>query len=355
MKVCLIVGAGASLANALHFHGTRKQAENPPLDLTFFHKVHDLGVTIPAELRNYSASTPGNDPFSHKAGQPATRMEAFFRELFFDFQEASPGSSTALAYEQLLELYLKVLRQTTDWIGADNRTGGPIGKLLAEAANSSDEVVIITFNHDLIIENEIFKRLRMRHLWCIEKCYGSLSSALDYTAPTSGATPLSRFFATHSASCQHKVTILKMHGSLNWYVRMRGQHPSRATLTGATAPSKINCTRRRFVPTQFRWHSSNRSGGRSRWYTWPVVVPPIHGKEGLIRTFLPQVWSNAELALQTADRIAFVGYSLPILDIHAERVIRRSVFANSNLGWDSLSRVVDEKSPVRLRRTLTCA
>jgi hypothetical protein len=48
---------------------------------------------------------------------------------------------------------------------------------------------------------------------------------------------------------------------------------------------------------------------------------------------LPKVWQDAEKALKAADQLKFVGYSLPRLGIHAERVFRRSIAMNSNLKW----------------------
>lgn len=332
MKTCLVLGAGATLANALHFHGQRDLARNPPLDYTFFEKIAALGIPIPSELRAYSAGSPGIDPFRLRPGQPQVRMEEFFKDLFSDFQEASSGSRTSRAYEQLLSIYLRVLRETTDWIGESSRTGGPVGRLIASIAARSDEVTILTFNHDLMIENEILKRARLRQRWCIEEGYGSLNSRFVYTNPTSG-----NLFPPHGPGCDHSspITILKLHGSLNWYVRMNGQHPSRAMLSGSGSIPAVHCTRRRSVPQQLRRTRPGRTGrtGRTTWYTWPVIVPPIHGKEALVRQLVPEAWTDGEIALKAADRLVFVGYSIPMLDVQSERLFKRAISANAAVKW----------------------
>ena len=41
--------------------------------------------------------------------------------------------------------------------------------------------------------------------------------------------------------------------------------------------------------------------------------------------------SDAESALINADRLLFVGYSLPIFDVHAERLFKKAIAANARL------------------------
>jgi hypothetical protein len=281
-------------------------------------------------------------------------MEEFFRDLFSDFQESSPGSVPALAYEQLVRMYLRVLRETTDWIGRDSRMGGPVGRLLADAAAVSDELIIITFNHDLVIENEIVKRARLRSRWCIEQGYGRLAAKLHYSRPPVRSST----FGLHTTNCDHSqpISVLKLHGSLNWYVRMNSSHPSRSVLTGSGAPPDMHCHRRRTLPVNLTW-SNRTSRGRTKWDTWPIVIPPVQGKESLIRRFVPEVWSDAESALSDSNRIVFVGYSLPLLDIHAERLFRRWVGLNALVEWvdvinpapESAQRYASAVTPTPLR------
>lgn len=326
-----MLGAGATLANALHFHRNRMAAQNPPLDYTFFEKVAALKIAVPTELKAYAEAMPGPNPFVIRAGRPGLRMEEFFKELFSDFQDAEPASPIALAYEQLVSLYTRVLRETTDWIGSDQRRGGPVGRLIFEAADVSDTVTIVTFNHDLVIENEILKRARLRRRWCIQEGYGTYSKSLVYTNPTSGL-----LFPTHTPACDHSnpIVVLKLHGSLNWYVRMNGLHPSRSILAGSAPAPRVHCTRRRTVPHQLRsTRPATTKTGRAGWYTWPVVVPPVYGKEAMVRNFVAKVWADAAVALSTADKLVFVGYSLPMLDVGAERLFRRSVASNTQIKW----------------------
>jgi hypothetical protein len=253
-------------------------------------------------------------------------MEEFLKNLFGDFQEASAGSRTAVAYTQLVDLYTRVLRDTTNWLCEDKRAGGPIGRLIAAACDQASKVNVVTFNHDLVIENEIVKRARARGRWCLEQGYGSVASKLQFMT---GPDP----FPAHGPACDHTrpISVLKLHGSLNWYLRIAGQRPTANMLSGTATPPRIYATRRRFVFGKLRYTlpPRPRARGRRSWYTWPVVIPPIYGKEALIRAFVPDVWADARMALQEADRVVVFGYSLPMLDVQAERLVQRSLAANT--------------------------
>src|SRR5205823_2080988 len=77
-----------------------------------------------------------------------------------------------------------------------------------------------------------------------------------------------------------------------------------------------------------------RGGGRGRqnWYTWPVIVPPVYAKQTLIAR-LQDAWDDAREVVERADRIVFYGYSLPQLDIEAEKLFQRGLAANTDVEW----------------------
>jgi hypothetical protein len=151
-------------------------------------------------------------------------MEDFFKDLYFDFQESPNDQSLRDAYTGLAQTYARVLIETTNWLGVDSRNGGPVGRLIQSAADATDELTIITFNHDLVIENEIYRRRRLRPRWCIDEGYGSLSAKMTRLPPDSS---LPSFPEQDDALCDHgrPITILKLHGSLNWLIRIRGETP----------------------------------------------------------------------------------------------------------------------------------
>jgi hypothetical protein len=327
MRTCLIFGAGATLANALHFHSERRTDRNPPLDGTFFNKIRALEVAVPTDLRRYASTLPTGSPFEASSG--TVRMEEFFKDLFFDFvAEPNSKSQIAGAYTALIDIYRRVISDTTDWLIDPKRSGAPVGRLIAEIAKSSTGVTLMTFNQDLVIENEIYKRASLRSQWCIEHGYGTFSENRGVMSTTAA-----NLFPEHTSGCDGgaRLKILKLHGSINWLVRMNGRKPSRRILAGLAKPPPVQISRRRAVPSQLRFTKPRAGAGRTAWYLWPVIIPPIYNKQALIQSFIPNVWDDARTELMEADRIVFFGYSLPQADIEAEKLFQRGVFANKKL------------------------
>jgi len=65
---------------------------------------------------------------------------------------------------------------------------------------------------------------------------------------------------------------------------------------------------------------------------WPVVIPPIYAKQALRRR-VQDVWADANDALKECSRVVFFGYSLPLIDIDAEKLFERAITENKNLAW----------------------
>lgn len=326
MHITLVLGAGASLANARHFRRERGVDTHPPLDTTFFQKLRSREVPLPPSLRTYMRRLLGADPTPTVLAD--MRMEEFFKDLFYDFQASPNSAPTRHAYIELVSIYTRVLRETTNWLCEDTRTGAPIGRLIAAAAEVASEVTLITFNHDLVIENEIFKRQRLRLRWCIDEGYGAINDSM--TLLRSGIPGAD--FPRHTAECDHShpITVLKLHGSLNWVFRLQGRYPTAKQLIGRATMKDVLLTRRREIIGRLRYTKPTAGPGRSSWYTWPLIVPPIYAKQALIETVLP-AWGEARKALQQSDRVVFFGYSLPTIDIEAEKLFQRAVTSNREI------------------------
>lgn len=326
MHIALVLGAGASLANAEHFRPERGLDTHPPLDTTFFQKLRVRQVPLHPALRTYFRRLYGSVP--PPAALERLRMEEVFKDIYYDFQDNPADPNLRRAYLELITAYIRVLRDTTNWLCADNRRGAPIGRLLNSAASAADQVSVITFNHDLVIENEILKRARLRSRWCLERGYGSMTNALS-PLHTAATTPL---FPSHSAACDHAhpITLHKLHGSLNWIFRLNARFPSARQLTGQATPPQLLLTQRREIPTRLRYNASRRGRGRTTWQTWPLIIPPIYTKQAFIRLVQP-AWNDARQAIADCDAVLFFGYSVPPTDIEAEKLFQRGLNANQKL------------------------
>jgi hypothetical protein len=104
-----------------------------------------------------------------------------------------------------------------------------------------------------------------------------------------------------------------MHGSLNWVFRTRDQYPVADFMRAGRELQPWTNTQPSPDAEQVRTGGS----GRSNWYLWPLVVPPIYEKHGCIHGRLREVWTESRRALVAADRVIFWGYSFPAADLHA--------------------------------------
>jgi hypothetical protein len=203
-----------------------------------------------------------------------------------------------------------------------------VGKLLAAAGKYADDLTIITFNHDLVIENEIFRRAALASRWCLDGCYGSMSADLNQLYPPVG-TPKFNLHADGDCSHARPVTLLKLHGSLNWLVRINSRRPTASVLNaGPSASRKLQLVNRRQITGTSVFVRSG--SGRTQWNMWPIVVPPVYAKTAL-RNAMAKAWADARSAVELADRLVVFGYSLPAIDIEAEKLFERAIAQNASL------------------------
>lgn len=100
------------------------------------------------------------------------------------------------------------------------------------------------------------------------------------TAGSNLTSSTSQFHLHSDGICEHDrpIKVLKLHGSLNWVVRLNSKRP----------PASFEISERQSYV--------RKGAGRKRWDLWPIVV------------------------LKAADQILFYGYSLPELDVKAEKL-----------------------------------
>ena len=127
-------------------------------------------------------------------------------------------------------------------------------------------------------------------------------------------------FLQNSGAMGTNPTLLKPHGSLNWYARTLKKD---AVLSQLKPTHKINCTRRKLLSTTMQYTSNNNSG-RTTWYTWPIIVPPILEKGTFLGHALDSVWDASWSALVEAERIIVYGYSFPNADAQSQTFFKRA-------------------------------
>lgn len=318
-----VVGAGASLAEA-QARRAKWQNGHPPLDANFFrrkakYRADDLYARVSRQAARLGVSDLARV-------DPPVGLEDYLGRLYFNVQH-NPRAASVRAYFELIDLYAWEVLQTTTWMIGKK---GLMTQIFQREIASGNEVSIVTFNIDLLLENALERLAHSRpgSPWGLGDAYGFSTSP----KPARGS---SNVFEWEGDSAT-RIPIYKMHGSVNWVFQTRGYYPP-ADLVGKSGRDLWLIEDRELEGSRLRVRSSAR-GGRSVWYAFPLIVPPVYEKHAFIRMHLQEVWDKAEQALTAASKVVFWGYSFPVADIHARHffqgladrnpVLRRPIVVN---------------------------
>jgi hypothetical protein len=147
-----------------------------------------------------------------------------------------------------------------------------------------ENAAIVSFNWDLVLDQQLFA------LGLSSESYG-LSEQL-----TSGPV------------------LLKPHGSLNWYQSTEIEKVSEdAHIEIFSNPSPKEAIEAFVHPREIK----SKVGRR---YT-PLIIPPTYLKD-FNRPIFRQLWRRCTDMLSTPKELVFLGYSLPLADLHAQFIFR---------------------------------
>lgn len=156
--------------------------------------------------------------------------------------------------------------------------------VLVSALNTGD--VVISLNYDTLLDSAL-----VRKGWDPKEGYGIAGGAEKFKwRPTTINTNL------------RGVRLLKLHGSLNWFVR-----GSFSDLSAVFYKKPTRITRPRF----------NELNGYVR-----QIVPPIYGKF-FDHDHWRSLWTDAYAALRQADTLVVIGCSLINTDFHLRALVGR--------------------------------
>jgi hypothetical protein len=181
--------------------------------------------------------------------------------------------------------------------------------LLAQRLDAEDSVSVISLNWDTLLEDSVY--------WCIERARLLKKADIDYACASEPLGPRSphRGPADSHRGRLHQLRVIKPHGSVNWL-----SCPSCNRLfTGLGSPEDVwaqYCLERecpRCAPID---------GGSPVLRSLYVTPTFLKSFENL---HLQNVWHAAYLELSGAERVVFVGYSLPDADYHLRALFKRAI------------------------------
>lgn len=326
MTRALVLGAGATLAEALRQRGANGKQPLPPLDRGFFRAVSGIGVrrTDLDTVADYLDREHGIDCLSSRWDSMESVLIRIVSDCLMTNDPVKKQDVTDV-FTALMRLYARGLLDTTSWMKAlrTNFLYRCFAAWLRDVGDSND-IHVLTFNHDLEVEKTLTAIGNVRRY---KKYGGTLSLPYSYgsqlvQARTFGPGRVERFDVSNTEPT-HYVWLFKLHGSLNWASVHDSADPPFNEVLSSTRD--LRWTSRTTIPSAMRI----RENGQTR-YAVPLVVPPVHNKASIMPPALTSLWEEAEVALQEADEVTLVGYSCPDADAEAENLLRRGLRQNGS-------------------------
>lgn len=164
--------------------------------------------------------------------------------------------------------------------------------------------VVITFNYDLLVERA-HRSMQERNEATPYKSHRTL-----YPLPI--APSISRTGSAYGERRTETLSLLKLHGSVNWWNSGPGGPP------GDPVFDSLNSA---------RW-AADTAHHEEHWTVqdkFRLVVPPAIEKGSYYSSSLVQAqWQMARSAIMDAETVTVIGYSLPAMDLHSRLLLSTS-------------------------------
>jgi len=326
-NIVVVYGSGASHASGYKVT-VNKKSINPPTDINFFKDIDNISHNF---LKNkYPALWCFKDIyFTSKSNRG---MEEVWTALDLNFKHIKLASYNWTSETKYYFKKVKNLSKNMDVASPSNKlvTDNPPKKFskykfLGDCEREFRKLIYNIYSPYKISNNDTNK-FRLLDQFLHNKsnlnfigyitfnydCY--LEDALILEKREFKYIDRNSYSENPEALSDRGIPIVKLHGSLNWNEKLKGNF------------SKID----------FRLPYSKKSQICPKYvddYNWdqPAIIPPTIFKQeinddsriehNLTQTILQQ-WRTAITMLEWADKIIFVGYSFPISDFHSKRIFQ---------------------------------
>lgn len=289
--------------------------------------IDELGLAALAKLRPALPPRLALDQFPK-----GLNFEAWLSQLAGDqpYLSDADNAENRVAFLRFSEAIAQILGERVNGVLTNDYPEWLLG-LLSSAHHT--RATMITFNYDTLVECLV---ATPTGILGDPNQYGEVWQGVSWTELTGDLPPWAPGSSRLASSQVESVRLLKLHGSLNWYWRpgdISGVSVARRRLPGHFNQPEpyTEEQRRRDVP------------GRA-----PFVVPPAASKSDYYSNpITKEMWTQAAERLARAQRVVFMGYSLPPTDVTFTNMLRAS------LQESDCDIVIADCNPGPVRRRLT--
>jgi hypothetical protein len=311
IKTIIILGAGASFGS---------EYASPPLINNFFEKANELGINKKREFNRLWKFLKDNFGLDLRQILSEEKNGYVNIEQIYSLTSALGDDDIQTLLERYL--YQTITKTTNIYKNKSCSYHDCIIKYLRPIA-------IISFNYDLIIDKSLatnYKNWENSQLREFRKVYDGKSFIES-----------KEFIKSYKENKKERFPLLfKLHGSLNRYYDVILFERTRARERWTEIKTDYIVPLRYAFDTQRIYKSRPlRDYAPSTLMTSPGLhdtqradlkldlIPPIYNK-------IPQDWDEILQELRTANKIVFIGYSLPDIDLWAIRLFRRAYQKHRN-------------------------
>lgn len=310
MKIVLILGAGVSRS----MRPKASISKRPPLDTDFFDIAKKINPTLTGNILNCLKTLVGD-----YAESLSKSLETTTSYLYIKAIDSKKNSIYHSSFLDLLRLLTEVLAHTTNPLKLGPRS--LVYRFIfheLDLVNKPSDLTILTFNYDLLVELALDNIQLNKHsgIFCFPGCYrlDNISSVYNIK----GDPKISHINFNH-----HGVSILKLHGSLNWQSEHNSPNPPPNVLFNPKRNIYILSSTN--INESLTWKPYKKTK-----HLKPVIVPPVSSKREKMHSRLVKLWKKAGKELRDADRVVIAGYSCPPLDLEARILLSENLTLNKS-------------------------
>jgi hypothetical protein len=181
----------------------------------------------------------------------------------------------------------------------------------------------VSFNYDLILDRALERRAA--HKLDLSTIYGFEPSGTVISDPNGSPSQAPEMRAVcRQSSAEIRLSLLKPHGSLNWWARVLSDRPPDEVWRDGTVvvPITVAGTLRYVLSTEPHQWVQPLDG--MPFLVEPVILTP-RGAKKPTRQFLARIREQEEQAIRSADEVYILGWSVPRTDSDQECLIRSTV------------------------------
>ena len=269
-KVTIIIGAGSSLSDAVN----KPIIKQPPLDRGFFKALKARSYISNSDYKKVIAYLNKHysiDPLDEHEDS----LERVMAMLYADIHGGPHKNEAAQAFRSLIRILNKSISTSTNDLNPGNKGNfySLLTKLLSNRVKP-ENITVVTFNYDIQVEKALYK-LETTAKWA--KCGTIFSFPHCYHLPKySRSSPTDNSISVFPEGDADLlgVSVLKLHGSLNWFSKHTSKDPQPSALLNPNR--ELNVTYRQEPITDIRY-----KGARTQ-YTYPIIVPPVINKAAIL-------------------------------------------------------------------------